>query len=382
MTTLNVSTQNAAALNVDQAVRDRYAAAAHEAEAALCCPVSYDPAFLEVLPEEILERDYGCGDPSKWVEAGETVLDLGSGGGKICYIASQVVGPDGCVIGVDCNNEMLSLARRYQDEIAEKIGYGNVTFHKGRIQDLALSLDRFEDVLASQPVIDSSGWLQALEEADRLRKSTPMIPDNSVDVAVSNCVLNLVAESDRRQLFEELHRVLRVGGRAVISDIVSDRDVPEHLRNDAELWSGCISGAFREDRFLEAFEQAGFYGIEVVSRQTDAWQVVEGISFRSVTVRAYKTDPNGDDTHAGQYAIYNGPWSAVLDDAGNEYTRGELTPVTRSQFDQLTGAPYAASVTVLESSQNEANVSEESLQPVRPASLDIIGGCCGDSGCC
>ena len=87
-----------------------------------------------------------------------------------------------------------------------------------------------------------------------------------MDAVVSNCVLNLVRTEDRRQLFSEVYRVLKRGGRAIISDIVSDEDVPEDLQNDAELWSGCISGAFREDRFLEAFEDAGFYGCEIVNR--------------------------------------------------------------------------------------------------------------------
>ncbi|MCP4508894.1 MAG: methyltransferase, partial [Fuerstiella sp.] len=90
-------------MNVDGAVRDRYSNAAQAAEASLCCPVSYDAQYLEAIPPEIIERDYGCGDPSKYLQPGDHVLDLGSGGGKICYIASQVVGPDGYVVGVDIN---------------------------------------------------------------------------------------------------------------------------------------------------------------------------------------------------------------------------------------------------------------------------------------
>ncbi len=90
-------------LDVEAVVRERYASASNAVEPALCCPVDYDPQFLKVLPAEIIERDYGCGDPSAFVRAGETVLDLGSGGGKICYIASQIVGGNGKVIGVDTN---------------------------------------------------------------------------------------------------------------------------------------------------------------------------------------------------------------------------------------------------------------------------------------
>ena len=121
-------------LDVESAVRQRYGAAASETEAALCCPVEYDPRFLEILPAEIIERDYGCGDPSRYVRAGETVLDLGSGGGKICYIAAQIVGASGKVIGVDTNREMLALANKYRGEMAEKIGYANTEFHTGKFR--------------------------------------------------------------------------------------------------------------------------------------------------------------------------------------------------------------------------------------------------------
>lgn len=278
-------------INVESAVRERYSAAAQAPEAALCCPVSYDRRFLEVIPPEILERDYGCGDPSKHVQAGETVLDLGSGGGKIAYIAAQVVGPTGRVIGVDCNDEMLSLARKYQREIGDRLGFHNVEFRKGRIQDLRLDLERFDRFLAEQPVRSSSDWLRAEEYAHTLRSSSPLIPDQSIDVVVSNCVLNLVRNEDRRQLFAEIFRVLKANGRAVISDIVSSDDVPPELQADAKLWSGCISGAFREDRFPAAFEFAGFARVEIIERQANPWQTIGTLEFRSVTVRAFKSWP-------------------------------------------------------------------------------------------
>ena len=135
-------------LDVEEAVRERYSPAAEAAEPALCCPVDYDPQYLKIIPEEIIERDYGCGDPSKHVGAGETVLDLGSGGGKICYIAAQIVGKTGNVIGVDRNDDMLALARKYQPQIADQLGYANTEFRKGSIQDLALNLETFETYLA------------------------------------------------------------------------------------------------------------------------------------------------------------------------------------------------------------------------------------------
>ena len=129
-------------LAVESAVQARYAAAARRPEAALCCPVSYNQDFLKIIPQEVIAKDYGCGDPSKHVRPGETVLDLGSGAGKICFIAAQVIGPTGRVIGIDMTDEMLAVARRNAPIVAERLGYANVEFRKGRIQDLALEIGR------------------------------------------------------------------------------------------------------------------------------------------------------------------------------------------------------------------------------------------------
>jgi SAM-dependent methyltransferase len=242
--------------DVNQSVLSRYSDAAGAREVELCCPVEYDARYLEVIPQEILERDYGCGDPSRHIRQGDTVLDLGSGGGKICYIASQIVGPEGRVIGVDMNEDMLQLAESYRETVGDRIGYHNVEFHNAKIQDLA-----------------------------------PLIGDDSVDVVVSNCVLNLVREDDRVQLFGEIFRVLRRGGRAVIADIVSNETVPAAMKDDPTLWSGCISGAFQEDRFLAAFKRAGFDRVRLLKRADTPWQTVQGIEFRSVTVEAFKGNP-------------------------------------------------------------------------------------------
>lgn len=369
-------------LNVESAVRERYSAAAHQAEAALCCPVSYDRKFLEVIPAEILERDYGCGDPSKHVRAGETVLDLGSGGGKICYIAAQVVGAAGRVIGVDCNDEMLTLARQHQPAIGERLGFRNVEFRKGTIQDLRLDLERFESFLAENPVRSSSDWLRAEEHANSLRASSPLVADNSVDVVVSNCVLNLVRSEDRRQLFAEIFRVLKPSGRAVISDIVSSDDVPTALQADARLWSGCISGAFREDRFLEAFESAGFHGVEILERQTEPWTTVGPLEFRSLTLRAFKPQPTGpsDFSHA---VVYRGPWKRVTTDFRQELTRGERVDVRESEFAMLAQPPYRDQLVLLPNANVEIGAAPSGSRFVP---LDLMAeptGCCPPgSKCC
>ena len=326
-------------LDTENAVRQRYEAAAGEQETALCCPVDYNAEYLKIIPQEVIDRDYGCGDPSKYVQQGETVLDLGSGGGKICFIASQVVGAKGRVIGVDMNDAMLQLARDSQPAVVQATGYDNIEFRKGKIQDLAIDREAVDAFLREHPVRDEEG-LQALESfTAKMRRESPMIADDSVDVVVSNCVLNLVDSSEKERLFHEIFRVLKIGGRAVISDIVSDEVVPPHLRNDGKLWSGCISGALQELDFLQAFENAGFRGIEVPVWQNEAWQTVEGIEFRSVTVIAHK---NSDDPclEHNEAVMYRGPFSAVHDDDGHVFGRGQRIAVCRKTFEVLTRPPY------------------------------------------
>ncbi|MCA9262395.1 MAG: methyltransferase domain-containing protein [Planctomycetales bacterium] len=327
-------------LDVEEAVRSRYSSASQSPQPSLCCPVSYDARYLVVLPAELIERDYGCGDPSRYVSEGETVLDLGAGGGKICYIASQVVGAGGHVIGVDMNDDMLQLARGHQQTIGDRLGYHNVRFCKGRIQDLALDMEQFERYLAANPVRTTNDWIRAEAHANAQRREQPMIADHSVDVIVSNCVLNLVTPQDRRQLFAEMFRVLRRGGRAVISDIVCDEPVPHDLKNDATLWSGCISGAYVEPEFLQAFTDAGFYGVEIVDRPVEPWATVNGIEFRSVTVRAFK-GKDGPCLDHHEAVIYKGPWKSVVDDDGHILRRGEPMAVCRKTFEIYTRPPYA-----------------------------------------
>lgn len=328
-------------VDIESAVRHRYSLGAKSVQADLCCPTTYDPKYLDAIPEEVLERDYGCGDPSRHVREGETVLDLGSGTGTICFIAGQVVGPYGKVIGVDLNDDMLSVARRNAPEVARRIGYSNVDFRKGKIQDLALDLDALELWLNAHPV-RTSGDLSAMEcYIEELKSRRPLIESDSIDVVVSNCVLNLVKPAAKKALFAEIYRVLRRGGRAAISDIVSDEDVPEHLQNDPELWSGCISGALREDNFVQAFEEAGFYGISVVERQQQPWRTVEGIEFRSVTIAAYKGKDGACWDHK-QAVIYKGPFRQVVDDDGHVLRRGLRVAVCEKTFNIYSREPYTS----------------------------------------
>ena len=334
-----MSAFDAISADVERLVLDRYADAART-PAGLCCPSTNDPALLAAVPQEILARDYGCGDPTRHVRAGETVLDLGSGAGKACYLLGQVVGERGKVIGVDMNDEMLALSRRHLPAFAGRTGLRNIEFRKGRIQDLALDLEALDRWLAANPVTSSARLGEAEAEAARLRRAAPLVADEAVDVVVSDCVLNLVRPQDKAALFREIHRVLRRGGRAVVSDIVSDEDVPEHLQQDAELWAGCVSGAMREDRFLQAFEEAGLFGVTLVERPAAPWRTVEGIEFRSVTVVAYK-GKEGPCWDRKQAVVYRGPFREVRDDDGHVLRRGVRVAVCDKTFGLYSRPPYA-----------------------------------------
>ncbi len=328
-------------MRTETKVKNRYAAAAKAPEAALCCPVEYNKDLLKIIPQEVIEKDYGCGDPSRYVKPGETVLDLGSGTGKICFIAAQVVGEKGRVIGVDMTDDMLEVARRNAPVVAERLGFTNVEFRKGRIQDLALDLEKLDAELRQRPIANAAAFLAADELAEELRITHPLIATDSVDVVVSNCVLNLVEARSKRQLFAEIFRVLKKGGRAVISDIVADEEVSAEMQSDPELWSGCISGALTEEGFLKAFADAGFYGTQILKRDAQSWRTVKGIEFRSVTVEAFK-GKQGQCFERNQAVIYRGPFKEVLDDDGHRMERGLRYAVCDKTYNLYKKAPYAA----------------------------------------
>jgi arsenite methyltransferase len=381
-------------LNIDEVVRERYEAGAVARQNSLCCPVSYNPRYLEAIPREVIERDYGCGDPTAYLQPGDTVLDLGSGSGKVCFIAAQIVGPSGRVIGVDVNSEMLMLARRHAPAVAEKLGFNNVEFRRGRLEDLAIDADNLGQWLADHPVTDLAQLARLEDFVAQQRQKTPMVASDSVDVVVSNCVLNLVRDQDKRKVFAEAFRVLRRGGRAVISDIVADEPVPEHLKNDPELWSGCVSGALEQNEFVRAFEQAGFYGIEILKRDNTPWRTVEGIEFRSVTVRAFK-GKHGPCLDCNQAVIYRGPWRKVEDDDGHTLTRGQPMAVCEKTFRIYSTAPYCMDIlpvppldavppetaAVFDCSRDSLRHPRETKGLEYRVTSNGNATCCGPSGC-
>ncbi len=369
----------------EAAVLERYSAGAQARQEALCCPVDYDSGLLKLLPQEIIEKDYGCGDPSRHVRSGDVVLDLGSGSGKNCYMAAQLVGEDGQIIGVDMNDDMLALARKYQQEMAAKLGNDRVRFVKGHIQDLALDVEAMESWLAEHPVGDARS-LAAFEQWKRDQKQQrPLIPDNSVDLVISNCVLNLVDDEHKRQLVEEIYRVVKPGARIAISDIVSDELIPQHLKEDDRLWSGCISGAFQEQEMMAMFADVGFQSLCFNKWSAEPWQVIEDIEFRSLTLTAVK--PEGREClDRGHAVIYRGPFSFVKDDEGHEFPRGERMAVCERTFRFLTEGPLKDNFVGIVPAQERTPVPWCAAHGTRRPASESKGGqhVHGDSneGCC
>jgi ubiquinone/menaquinone biosynthesis C-methylase UbiE len=355
-------------INIEDVVRDRYTAGAQQKQEALCCPVDYDRSLLAILPQEIIDRDYGCGDPSRYVCEGDTVLDLGSGGGKICYMAAQLVGAHGKVIGIDMNDDMLALARKYQSAMAARLGSDRVEFYKGKIQDLALDISAMQGWSDRNPVTDDDDRALLKRFEAEQKQAQPLIPDASIDLVISNCVLNLVADSEKQQMIEEVFRVLKPGGRIAIADIISDRPVPAAMKDDPELWSGCISGAFHEGEMPAVFAAAGFSAVSYDKWDSQPWQVINGIEFRSVTLTAIKPAVAlaADERRE---LVYRGPFASVTDEAGNCYRRGERRTVTAERHRILTGPAYGDAFIDL-SASSDAGTACCSPEPVS-------GGCCG-----
>ncbi len=194
----------------------------------------YEVPEVRELPSEVRSLSAGCGDPITLAELqpGETVLDLGSGGGIDCFLAAQKVGNSGRVIGVDMTAEMLSRARANK----QKVGAENVEFRLGEIEHLP-------------------------------------VEDNSVDVIISNCVINL--SPDKPQVFREAYRVLRSGGKLAVSDILADGPLPEQLEGDVASWACCIGGAIDQREYIQELEAAGFVDIRIEAQNLNEDLIVE-----------------------------------------------------------------------------------------------------------
>lgn len=307
-------------------VRDFYGAAAETPVAELCCPTRYDDTAIGHIPQDVLDRFYGCGSPmtTAAIEEGEVVVDLGSGAGIDVFIAAKFVGPTGKAIGVDMTGRMLAIAAENQPKVAAALGYDVVEFREGFLEQIP---------------VDSK----------------------SVDLVTSNCVVNL--SPDKPRVFAEMWRVLKDHGRILISDIVSDAVVPPYLKVNAQLWGECLVGALTQEELLAELERAGFYGLEVL--QKIYWKDVEGQPFFSVTVRGYKFEKTSGCVFKGHRAVYLGPAKAFVDEEGHMFPRNEPYEVCTDTVAKLTAPPYKRMFAILEPGEERSGYA-----------------CCGPEGCC
>ena len=266
---------------------------------ACCCDENSMPSnirkILKEIDHEIVDKFYGCGSPIPLLLNGCTVLDLGCGTGRDVFIASKLVGENGYVIGVDMTDEQLSVGRRYVDDMTKKFGFSqqNIDFRLGYIEDLK-----------------SLG-----------------LKDGSVDVVISNCVINLSPHKD--EVFKEIFRVLKPGGELYFSDVFSDRRVPKHLFDDPVLHGECLGGAMYIEDFRRLLNKIGCSDYRTVSKtpitidNPEVENKIGMIDFYSVTVRAFKLNDLEDTCEDyGQVAVYKGtipgyPHSFDFDDHHN-----------------------------------------------------------------
>jgi len=307
-------------------MREFYGDAAETPQAELCCPTKYDDTAIAHIPQDVLDRFYGCGSPmtSAGIQPGETVLDLGSGAGIDVFIAAKLVGAEGRSIGVDMTDRMLSVARENQPRVADALGYDAVEFREGFLEEIP-------------------------------------VESRSADLVTSNCVINL--SPDKPRVFGEMWRVLKDHGRILVSDIVSESEVPPHLKVNPQLWGECLVGALTQEEFIAELERAGFYGLQILSKTY--WKDVEGYPFFSVTVRGYKFEKTSGCVFKGHRAVYLGPGKAFIDEEGHQFPRNEPYEICTDTVAKLSNPPYEGMFAILEPGEERAGYA-----------------CCGPDGCC
>ncbi len=290
------------AIKTREAVSGLYSEAALAQQPALCCPTGYTGDDVSHIPKVVLDVSYGCGNPTgfKVLNGGETVVDLGSGAGIDCFIAAKKVGPQGKVIGIDMTDIMLEKANRNKGIVAKNLGYDNVEFRRGHIEEIPVN-------------------------------------DNMADLVISNCVINL--SYDKQKVFDDIYRVVKDGGMFCVSDIVSDKPVPKHLQEDKKLWGECVSGAITREEYLAMAEKSGFFGLEV--ERSFVWQEIDGINFISVTLKGYKRERSPECVFVGQTSTYKGPGVSFVDDEEHTFLRGIPQEVCTETAKRLCAPPYA-----------------------------------------
>jgi len=317
-------------------VRSFYGAAAVTPKAELCCPTGYSDVDTSHIPQEVLDVAYGCASPVtlSGLRKGETMLDLGAGAGIDCFIASKITGPEGRVIGIDMTDEMLEKAGKNKVKVAGSLGYENVEFRKGFLEEIPAE-------------------------------------EGSIDLVTSNCVINLTA--DKAPVFREIYRILKDNGRFVISDIISEIPVPPSMRADSELWGECISGALTTEEFISLAKEAGFHGIRLLSETF--YREAGGISFFSITFEGRKQIKGDKCLYLGHEATYRGPFDSVTDDEGHEFPRGVSIEVCTDTARRLSSPPYRGLFTIT----GPTGEKDYEARTCAPDGEDASGG---KKGCC
>lgn len=341
--------------SVTETVKDYYGRvlqSSADLKTSACCltetlPLHVREALRDVHPE-VLERFYGCGSPIPPALVGATVLDLGSGSGRDCYVLSKLVGPGGRVIGVDMTDEQLAVARRHRAWHAERYGYANVEFRTGYIEDLG-----------------AAG-----------------IADASVDLVISNCVLNL--SPDKPRCFREIFRVLKPGGELYFSDVFADRRIPAPLAADPVLLGECLGGALYVEDFRRLLAQVGCLDARVVAstpltlNNPEIERKAGHIGFSSTTVRAFKLALEDRCEDFGQVATYlgsepNHPHAFVLDDH-HRFETGRPMLVCGNTADMISATRYARHFRV--TGDKSVHYGLFDCGPAPSASTPAPGACC------
>jgi SAM-dependent methyltransferase len=309
-------------IEINESVRHYYGQvlqSSNDLKTSACCSIDAMPGYLKSLLSglhpEVLERFYGCGSPLPPALQGKTVLDLGCGSGRDCYLLSKLVGPTGRVIGVDMTPEQLEVAMRHQDWHAERFGYANIEFLHGQIENLA-----------------AIG-----------------VEDNSIDVVISNCVINLSPEKTR--VLAEIFRVLKPGGELYFSDVFADRRIPVALVKDPVLLGECLGGALYWEDFRRILHELGCPDVRVVKQNPislddpEVAAKIGMVKFSSVTVSAFKLPLEDRCEDYGQVACYLGTIPEHLHnfdlDDHHHFETGRPLRVCGNTADMLTASRYA-----------------------------------------
>jgi arsenite methyltransferase len=352
---------NAAAepASLRESIRDYYGRVLRsksDLKTSACCatsvPASHVRAVLPLIHPEILERSYGCGSPIASALEGCTVLDLGCGTGQDCYVLSKLVGPGGRVIGIDMTVEQLGVARRHLEHHRQAFEYprSNVEFRHGYIEDLA-----------------ACG-----------------IADASIDVVISNCVLNL--SPDKTRVFSEIFRVLKSGGELYFSDVFADRRVPDPWLEDVELVGECLAGAMYFEDYRRLLAQCGCLDARCVNKAelamtNDAVAAKVGnVRFHSCTMRAFKLPLEDRCEDYGQVAYYLGtmaehPHEFALDDH-HLFTTGKPMLVCGNTADMLERTRYARHFRIIGAKSAHFGLFDCGSPPSSAAVKSSGAGCC------